>query len=68
MKKLSIILNELMGSFRWQKEKSNKLPVVFKKFRKNNKKVTEKQEFSCKTSYRQKRFFYGCNSKTNHYI
>ncbi|KAF0764831.1 hypothetical protein FWK35_00021181, partial [Aphis craccivora] len=35
--------------------------------RENPNKVTEKQEFSRKTSFRPNRFFfYGCNSKTNH--
>ncbi|KAF0752183.1 Uncharacterized protein FWK35_00028221, partial [Aphis craccivora] len=35
-----------------------KFPILFKSVRKNPKKVTEKQEFLRKTSFRQNRFFY----------
>ncbi|KAF0709812.1 Uncharacterized protein FWK35_00034166, partial [Aphis craccivora] len=38
--------------------KSKKFPIGFKSVRKNSKKVTEKQEFLLKTSFRPNRFFY----------
>ncbi|KAF0767834.1 Uncharacterized protein FWK35_00010978, partial [Aphis craccivora] len=38
--------------------KSKIFPIVFKSVRKSLKKVTEKQEFLPKTSFRQIRFFY----------
>ncbi|KAF0742623.1 Uncharacterized protein FWK35_00038943, partial [Aphis craccivora] len=38
--------------------KSNKFPTVFKRVRKNSKKVAEKREFLRKTSFRPNRFFY----------
>ncbi|KAF0771678.1 Uncharacterized protein FWK35_00001861, partial [Aphis craccivora] len=38
--------------------KSKQFPIVFKRVRKNLKKVTEKQEFLRKTSFRQNRLFY----------
>ncbi|KAE9521806.1 hypothetical protein AGLY_017796 [Aphis glycines] len=48
--------------------KSEYFPTVFKKIEKNKKKVTEKQDFLRKTSFRSNRFFfYGCKSKKNHY-
>ncbi|KAF0771463.1 Uncharacterized protein FWK35_00004589 [Aphis craccivora] len=50
--------------------KSKHVLIVFKKIEKNKKKkkMTEKQKFLRKTSFRPNRFFlYGCNSKNNHY-
>ncbi|KAF0761510.1 Uncharacterized protein FWK35_00029469, partial [Aphis craccivora] len=38
--------------------KSKKFLIVFKSVRNNPKKITEKQEFLRKTSFRQNRFFY----------
>ncbi|KAF0767535.1 Uncharacterized protein FWK35_00002086 [Aphis craccivora] len=53
------------GGFRWKSEypwciikvKSKRFPTVFKKIEKNQKKVTEKREFLCKTSFDQIDFF-----------
>ncbi|KAF0758252.1 Uncharacterized protein FWK35_00009090, partial [Aphis craccivora] len=39
---------------------------IFKKIEKIKKKVTQNRKFLRKTSFRPNRFFYGCNSKTNH--
>jgi len=61
----SSILN-FRGGYRWQSKypwctkevKSKNFLTVYKRIGKNKKKVTEKQEFLCKTSFQQNRFFY----------
>ncbi|KAF0714415.1 Uncharacterized protein FWK35_00031583, partial [Aphis craccivora] len=64
-------ISNFEGGFRCKSEytwlvKSKHYPTVFKKIEKNKKKMTEKREFLRKTNFRPNRFFYGCNSKTNH--